>query len=56
MRLSETRGVLWHESCKCVYKLYSSVCNNKQICNSHTCKCDCNEDFASIINCTKGYM
>ena len=20
-----------------------------------TCRCDCNEDFASIINCTKGY-
>ena len=24
--------------------------------NSDTCRCDCNEDFASIINCTKGYM
>ena len=24
--------------------------------NSDTCKCDCNEDFASIINCAKGYM
>ena len=56
MRLNETRNVLWHESCKCVYKLNSSVCNNKQIWNSDTCRCDCNEDFASIINCTKGYM
>ena len=56
MRLNETRSVLWHESCKCVCKLNSSVCNNKQIWNSHTCRCDCNEDFASIINCTKGYM
>ena len=53
MRLNETRSVLWHESCKCVCKLNSSVCNNKQIWNSDTCKCDCNEDFASIINCTK---
>ena len=31
MRLNETRNVLWHESCKCVCKLNSSVCNNKQI-------------------------
>ena len=56
MRLNETRSVLWHESCKCICKLNSSVCNNKQIWNSDTCKCDCNEDFASIINCAKGYM
>ena len=56
MMLNETRSVLWHASCKCVCKLNSSVCNNKQIWNSDTCRCDCNEDFASIINCTKGYM
>ena len=55
MMLNETRSVLWHESCKCVCKLNSSVCNNKQIWNSDTCRCHCNEDFASIINCTKGY-
>ena len=55
MMLNETRCVLWHESCKCVCKLNSSVCNNTQIWNSDTCRCDCNEDFASIINCTKGY-
>ena len=56
MRLNETRNVLWHESCKCVCKLNSSICNNKQIWNGDTCKCDFNEDFAGIINCTKGYM
>ena len=56
MRLNETRNVLWHESCKCVCKLNSSVCNNKQIWNDDTCRCDCNEDFAGIINCAKGYM
>ena len=55
MRLNETRNVLWHESCKCVCKLNSSVCNNKQIWNGNTCRCDCNEDFAGIINCAKGY-
>ena len=55
MRLNETRNVLWHVSCKCVCKLNSSVCNSKQIWNSDTSRCDCSEDFASIINCTKGY-
>ena len=55
MMLNETRNVLWHESCKCVCRLNSSVCNSKQIWNSDTCKCDCNEDFAGIINCDKGY-
>ena len=29
MRLNETRNVLWHESCKCVCRLNSSVCNSK---------------------------
>ena len=56
MRLNETRNVLWHESCKCVCRLNSSVCNSKQIWNSDTCRCDCNEDFAGIINCNKGCM
>ena len=57
MRLNETRNVLWHESCKCVCKLLSSsVCNNKQIWNDDTCRCDCNEDFAGKISCAKGYM
>ena len=56
MRLNETRNVLWHESCKCVCRLNSSVCNSKQIWNTcDTCRCDCNGDFAGIINCTKGY-
>ena len=48
MRLNETRNVLWHESCKCVCRLDSSVCN--------TCRCDCNEDFAGIMSCNKGYI
>ena len=56
MRLNETRNVLWHESCKCVCRLNSSVCNSKQIWNSDTCSFDCNEDFAGIMSCNKGYM
>ena len=55
MRLNETRNVLWHESCKCICKLNSSVCNDKQIWNDDTCRCDCNEDFAGVVGCDKGY-
>ena len=55
MRLNETSNVLWHESCKCVCKLNSSVCDNKQIWNDDTFRCDCNEDFTDIISCDKGY-
>ena len=55
MRLNETRKVFWHESCKCVCQLNSSVCNSKQIWNSDTCRCDYNEDFAGIISCDKRY-
>ena len=56
MRLNEIRNALWHESCKCACRLNSSVCNSKQIWNIDTSRCDCNEDFVGIINCTKGYM
>ena len=55
MMLNETRNVLWHESSKCVCKLNSSVCNNKQIWNGDTCRCDCNEDFAGMVDFDKGY-
>ena len=55
MMLNETRNVLWHESCKCVCKLNSSVCNNKQIWNSNACRCDYNEDFTGVVDCDKGY-
>ena len=56
IRLNETRNVLWHESCKCVCQLNSSVCNIKQIWNIDICSCDCNEDFAGIMTCNKGDM
>ena len=56
MSLNETRNVLWHESCKCVCRLNSSVCKSKQIWNSDTCSCYYNEDFADIMTCNKGYM
>ena len=54
IRLIETRNVLWHESCKCVCKLNSSIWNNKEIWNGDICRCDCNEDFAGVVGCDKG--
>ena len=36
-------------------RLNFSVCNNKQIWNSDTCRCDCNENFGGIISCGEGY-
>ena len=56
MRANETKNVVWHESCKCVCRLTSAVCNSKQIWNSDTCSCDCNEDFVDKMVCEKGYM
>ena len=56
MRANETRHVLWHESCKCVCRLTSAVCNSKRIWNSDTCSCDCNEDFVEKMVCEKGYI
>ena len=29
-RINETRQIIWHETCKCVCRLTSSVCNNRQ--------------------------
>ena len=56
MRLNETRNVLWHESCKYLCQLNSSVCNSKQIWNSYTCRCNCNEDFVGMMTCKRAYM
>ena len=36
MCANETKNVVWHESCKCVCRLTSAVCNSKQISNSDT--------------------
>ena len=35
---------------KVICKLNSSICNNKQIWNGDTCRCNCNEDFAETMN------
>ena len=42
-RTNETRHIEWHETCKCTFRLYGSVCNNKQRRNEDKCKCECKE-------------
>ena len=32
-RINETRQMVWHETCKCICRLTSALCNSKQIWN-----------------------
>ena len=36
-RINETRQILWHETCKCVCRLTSTVCNSRQIWKEDKC-------------------
>ena len=55
-RLNEARHILWHEICKCVCRLTSSICNSKQIWNEDKCRCECKEDLIDKGLCDKGYI
>ena len=48
--------VVWHETCKCVCRLTSAVCNDRQEWNENKCRCECKEDLVSKLACDKGYM
>ena len=54
-RINETRKV-WHETCKCVCRLTSAVCNDRQEWNENKCRCECKEDLINKLVCDKGYM
>ena len=41
--INETRHIIWHETCKCVGKLTSSICNSRQIWNEGQCRCEYKE-------------
>ena len=30
-RINEARQIVWHETCKCICKLTSAICNSRQI-------------------------
>ena len=55
-RINETRQIVWHETCKCICKLTSAVCNSRQIWNEDKCRCECKEDLLNKMVCDKGYI
>ena len=55
-RINETRKVVWHETCKCVCRLISAVCNDRKEWNENKCRCECKEDLINKLVCDKGYM
>ena len=57
-RINETRKIVWHETCKCVCRLTSAICNDRQEWNENKCRCECKEDLVRVskLACDKGYM
>ena len=55
-RINETRKIVWHETCKCVCRLTSAICNDRQEWNENKCKCECKVDLIDKITCDKGYI
>ena len=45
-----------HETCKCVCRLTSAVCNSRQIWNEDKCRCKCKEDLLNKMLCDMGYI
>ena len=55
-RINETRRIIWHETCKCVRRLTSAICNSRQIWNEDKYRCECKEDLINKMVCDKGYI
>ena len=55
-RINESKQMIWHETCKCICRLTSTVCNERQIWNKDKCQCECREDLISKLTCEKGYL
>ena len=54
-RTNETRHIKWHKTCKCRYRLYASISNNKQRWNGDKCRCECKELIDKEM-CDKGFI
>ena len=52
-RINETRQIVWRETCKCICKLTSAVCNSRQIWKEDKCRCECKEDLINKMVCEK---
>ena len=56
LRIDEARQIIWHETCKCICRLTSAVCNSRQIWNEDKCRRECKEDLINKMVCDKGYI
>ena len=54
-RINESRKKVWHETCKCVCRLTSALCNDRQEWNESKCRCECKEVLIDKITCARGY-
>ena len=55
-RINETRQIIWNETCKCLCRLTSAVCNSRQIWNEDKCRCECKEDLISKMKWDNEYI
>ena len=55
-RINEARQIIWHETCKCLCRLISTVCNSRQIWNKDKCRYECKEDLVNKMVCDKRYI
>ena len=49
-RINETKQIVFHETCRCVCRLTSAICNSRQVWNEDRCRCECGK------TCDKGYI
>ena len=54
-RTNETRHIKWHETCKCICRLDTIVCNNKRRWNKDKWRCECKELVDKGV-CDKEYI
>ena len=54
-RINETRHIIWHETCKCMCRLTSSVFNSRQIFDEDKRRCECKELVDKVIY-DKGFI
>ena len=54
-RSNETKSIKLHETCKCICRLNTIICNNKQRWNKDQCRCECKRLIDKGL-CDKGYI
>ena len=54
-RFNETRYIFWQETCKCKFRLYAIVCNNKKRSDKDKWRCESKELIGKAI-CDEGFI